>query len=127
MSSACRASRSNTASPASKTTAFSRGVPSRHGNGHLHLYFPVAGLDPATHVSNAAGRQDVDARLKAGQGEFGVAKRVRKPELVSFASEDDWFDYRVENDPRFLKRIEQARGSLRTGRGTKLDYIEPSG
>ena len=29
--------------------------------------------------------------------------------LIGFASEDDWFEYRLEHDPRFLKRIERAR------------------
>jgi hypothetical protein len=44
--------------------------------------------------------------------------------LIGFASEEDWFDYRLENDPRFLERIEKARGSLRAGRGVKLEEIE---
>jgi prevent-host-death family protein len=37
--------------------------------------------------------------------------------LIGFASEDDWFDYRLENDPRFLERIAAARANLRAGRG----------
>lgn len=44
--------------------------------------------------------------------------------LVGFASDDDRFDYRLENDPRFLRRIEQARHSLRAGRGVKLENIK---
>jgi hypothetical protein len=32
-------------------------------------------------------------------------------------SEDDWFDCRLENDPRFLKKIEESRASIRAGRG----------
>jgi hypothetical protein len=32
-------------------------------------------------------------------------------------TEDDWFEYRLENDPRFLSRIEMARKSLRAERG----------
>jgi hypothetical protein len=27
-------------------------------------------------------------------------------------------------NPRFLRRIEQARNSLRAGRGVKLEYVE---
>jgi len=45
--------------------------------------------------------------------------------LIGFGSEDDWFDYRLENDPRFLARIERARASLRTGRGVKLEDLPP--
>jgi hypothetical protein len=44
--------------------------------------------------------------------------------LIGFASEDDWFDYRLENDPRFLRRIERARKNLREGRGVRLEDIE---
>ena len=29
--------------------------------------------------------------------------------LIGFQSEDDWFDYLLENDPRFLKRVAKAR------------------
>lgn len=43
--------------------------------------------------------------------------------LVGFASEDDWFDYRLENDPRFLGRVETSRRSIREGRGVSLDDV----
>jgi hypothetical protein len=44
--------------------------------------------------------------------------------LIGFASEDDWFDYQLESDPRFLRRIEQARNSLREGRGVRIEDVE---
>jgi hypothetical protein len=44
--------------------------------------------------------------------------------LVDFETKDDWFDYRLENDPRFLDRIERARKSIRAGRGVRLEDIE---
>jgi prevent-host-death family protein len=55
-----------------------------------------------------------------------VITRHGKPAgvLIGFESEDDWFDYRLENDPRFLRRIEQARESLRAGRGVKLEDLD---
>ena len=43
---------------------------------------------------------------------------------IGFKSEDDWFDYRLETDPRFLERIEAARRSMRAGRGVPLEDIE---
>ena len=63
----------------------------------------------------------------AERGEEIVITRHGKPAgvLIGFASEDDWFDYRLENDPRFLARIEQARASLRAGRGVALEDVEP--
>ncbi len=47
--------------------------------------------------------------------------------LIGFASEDDWFDYRLENDPRFLNRIAAARASLRAGLGVRLEDLETDG
>lgn len=44
--------------------------------------------------------------------------------LIGFDSEDDWFDYRLENDPRFLDRIATARASLRAGKGVPLENLE---
>ena len=59
------------------------------------------------------------------EGQEIVITRHGKPAgvLIGFKSEDDWFDYRLENDPRFLARIETARKSLRTGRGVRLEDI----
>jgi len=55
-----------------------------------------------------------------------VITRHGKPAgvLIGFKSEDDWFDYRLENDPRFLQRVEQARASVRAGRGVKLEDVK---
>lgn len=55
-----------------------------------------------------------------------VITRHGKPAgvLIGFKSEDDWFDYRLENDPRFLQRVEQARESIRSGRGVKLADVK---
>jgi prevent-host-death family protein len=55
-----------------------------------------------------------------------VITRHGKPAgvLIGFESEDDWFEYRLETDPRFLRRIEQARNNLRAGRGIKLEDVE---
>jgi prevent-host-death family protein len=44
--------------------------------------------------------------------------------LIGFESEDDWFDYQLENDPRFLKRTADARKSLRAGKGIRLEDLQ---
>ncbi|HEV7878836.1 type II toxin-antitoxin system Phd/YefM family antitoxin [Bradyrhizobium sp.] len=64
--------------------------------------------------------------LREAETEEIVITRHSKPAgvLIGFESEEDWFDYRLENDPRFLRRIEQARASLRAGRGVRLEDIE---
>ncbi len=62
---------------------------------------------------------------EAGKGEI-VIMRHGKPAgvLIGFASEDDWFEYRLETDPRFLRRIEKARASLRAGRGIRIEDVD---
>lgn len=44
--------------------------------------------------------------------------------LIGFDSEDDWLEYRLLRDPRFIRRIEQARASYRAGQYVKLEDIE---
>jgi hypothetical protein len=44
--------------------------------------------------------------------------------LIGFESEEDWFEDRLDHDARFLRRIEQARNSLRARRGTRLEDLE---
>jgi prevent-host-death family protein len=62
---------------------------------------------------------------KAGK-EGIVITRHGKPTgvLIGFESEDDWFEYRLENDPRFLKRIDKARVSIGAGRGVRLEDVD---
>jgi hypothetical protein len=43
---------------------------------------------------------------------------------IGFASEDDWLENRLENDPRFLERIPRARRSIARGKGVALDDVE---
>lgn len=44
--------------------------------------------------------------------------------LIGFESEEDWFDFRLENDPVFLARIEKARACMRAGRGVPLEDLD---
>jgi prevent-host-death family protein len=64
--------------------------------------------------------------LRLAEKEQIVITRHGKPAgvLIGFESEDDWFDYRLENDPRFLQRIETARRSLKLGRGVKIEDVQ---
>ena len=65
--------------------------------------------------------------LHDAEREEVVITRHGKPAgvLIGFESEDDWFDYKLENDPRFLSRMERARQSLREGRGVRLEDARP--
>ena len=44
--------------------------------------------------------------------------------LIGFETDDDWIDYKLENDERFLRRIEKARSDLKSGKGVPLEKIE---
>ena len=70
-------------------------------------------------------KDDLSRLLRMAEKEEIVITRHGKPAglLVGFASEDDWFDYRLENDPRFLKRIASARKSLLAGKGIRLEDL----
>jgi prevent-host-death family protein len=63
--------------------------------------------------------------LDLAEKEEIIITRHGKPAgvLIGFATEDDWFDYRLEHDPRFLTRIEAARKSLREGKGTRIEDL----
>ena len=71
-------------------------------------------------------KDDLSRYLREAETEEILITRHGKPAgvLIGFESEDDWFDYRLENDPRFLRRIEQARADLHAGRGIRLEDVE---
>jgi prevent-host-death family protein len=71
-------------------------------------------------------KDDLSRYLREAESREVLITRHGKPAgvLIGFASEDDWFDYRLENDARFLERIEKARESLRAGQGVRLEDVE---
>ncbi len=70
-------------------------------------------------------KDDLSKYLHLAEQEEIVITRHGKPAgvLIGFAGEDDWLDYRLEHDPRFLKRIAEARKSLRAGQGVRLEDL----
>jgi prevent-host-death family protein len=77
-------------------------------------------------VPLSAVKDDLSRYLREAETQEIVITRHGKPAglLIGFESEEDWFEYRLENDPRFLRRIGQARASLRAGRGIRLDDLK---
>jgi prevent-host-death family protein len=71
-------------------------------------------------------KDDLSRFLREAETQEIVITRHGKPAgvLIGFESEEDWFEYRLEHDARFLRRIEQARNSLRAGRGIRLEDLE---
>ena len=71
-------------------------------------------------------KDDLSRFLREAETQEFVITRYGKPAgiLIGFKSEDDWFDYRLEHAPCFLQRVEQARASVRAGRGVKLEDVK---
>ena len=71
-------------------------------------------------------KDDLFRYLREAETQEIVITRHGKPAgiLIGFESEEDWFDYRLENDPRFLRRVENARKNLRAGRGVRLENVK---
>lgn len=70
-------------------------------------------------------KDDLSKYLRMAEKENIVITRHGKPAgvLIGFGTEDDWFEYRLENDPAFLKRVEKARRSLKAGKGIRLEDL----
>lgn len=71
-------------------------------------------------------KDDLSKYLRLAEKEEIVITRHGKPAglLVGFASDEEWFDYKLEHDPRFLQRIARARAGLKVGKGTKLEDLQ---
>jgi prevent-host-death family protein len=85
-----------------------------------------SGVKAAKEVALSEIKDDLSRYLREAETQEIVITRHGKPAgvLIGFESEEDWFDYRLQNDPLFLRRIEQARSSLLAGRGLKLEDID---
>ena len=71
-------------------------------------------------------KDELSKYLRRAEKEQIVITRHGKPAgvLIGFSSEDDWFDYRLEHDPRFQARVAAARQSLADGKGVRLEDVE---
>ena len=71
-------------------------------------------------------KDDLSKYLRLAETEEVVITRHGKPAgvLIGFESEDDWFEYRLERDPNFQRRIEAARQSIKQGQGVRLGDID---
>jgi prevent-host-death family protein len=76
-------------------------------------------------VSLSEVKDDLSRYLRVAEKQQVVITRHGKPAgvLIGFQSEDDWFDYRLQSDPRFLRRIQTA-GGVRRGLGTRLEDVD---
>jgi prevent-host-death family protein len=68
-------------------------------------------------------KDDLSRYLRLAAGEDVVITRHGKPAgvLIGFKTEEEWFEYRLESDPAFLKRVSAARRAIRAGKGVPLE------
>jgi prevent-host-death family protein len=70
-------------------------------------------------------KDDLSRYLRLAEGEEVVITRHGRPAgiLIGFKSEEEWFEYRLQSDPRFLKRVAAARKALQAGKGIRLEAL----
>lgn len=68
---------------------------------------------------------DLPKYLRMAESEEVIITREGQPAgvLIGFASDDDWFDYWLENNPAFLDRVAASRKSAAEGRVTRLEDL----
>src|SRR5262245_30094225 len=82
---------------------------------------------PRREVALAKVKDDLSKYLRLAAGGEIVITRHGRPAgvLIGFESEDDWFDYRIENDPEFLRKIAESRSAVQRGLGIRLEDLDP--
>src|SRR3989441_9533306 len=80
---------------------------------------------PVRQVALAEVKNDLSRFLRLAESEEIVITRHGKPAgiLIGFESEEDWFDYRLEHHPEFLRRVAEARDALKAGGGVRLEDL----
>jgi prevent-host-death family protein len=70
-------------------------------------------------------KDDLSRYLKLAAHREIVITRHGRPAgvLIGFRTEDDWFEYRLENHPEFLQQVAEARAAIRAGLGTRLEDL----
>lgn len=76
-------------------------------------------------VGLAEVKDDLSRFLRLAASEEIVITRHGKPAgvLIGFENEEDWWDYRLEHHPEFLRRVAKARETLRAGHGVRLEDL----
>ena len=80
---------------------------------------------PVRAVALAKIKDDLSKYLRLAAAEEIVITRHGRPAgvIIGFESDDDWFDYRLEHHPEFLRRVAASRVALEQGRGIRLEEL----
>jgi len=76
-------------------------------------------------VALAKVKDDLSRYLRLAEAQEIVITRHGRPAgvLIGFESEDDWFEYQLETNPEFLRRIVRGRAEIRQGLGVRLEDV----
>lgn len=80
-------------------------------------------------VALAKVKDDFSKYLRLAATQEIVITRHGRPAgvLIGFESDEDWLEYRLEHHPEFLRRVAEARESIRQGLGMRLEDLENEG
>jgi len=78
-----------------------------------------------THTMTEA-KNDICSIIREAEKDEVLLTRHGKPAaiVIGFRDEDEWFDYKLEHDERFLRRIAEARREIRDGEFVTLDELQ---
>jgi prevent-host-death family protein len=76
-------------------------------------------------VALARVKDDLSRFLRLAASQEILITRHGRPAgvLIGFESEEDWFDYRLEHHPEFVRRVAEAREAIRSGHGVRLEDL----
>lgn len=76
-------------------------------------------------VALAKVKDDLSKYLRlAGREEIVITRHGRPAGvLIGFDNEEEWFDYRLEHHPEFLRRVAEARAAIVRGEGVRLEKV----
>jgi prevent-host-death family protein len=77
-----------------------------------------------THTMTEAKNDICTIIREAEKGEVLITRHGKPAAVViGFRDEDEWFDYKLEHDEKFLRKIAKAREDIRHGRFVTLDEL----
>jgi prevent-host-death family protein len=71
-------------------------------------------------------KNDICAIIRESEKGEVIITRHGKPAavIIGFADDDAWFDYRLEHDETFLRKIARARNQIKKGKFVSLDELQ---
>ncbi len=70
-------------------------------------------------------KDDLSGVIRDAESEEVLITRHGRPAaiVIGFANEDEWLEYRLLHDEKFLASIENARSNIKAGRFTRLEDL----